>query len=62
MDGHGQPALLYLVPCTLGNELITILNLGTFIRFLIQYLHNVTFLGALDIQGLLLFWVGLEES
>lgn len=19
MDGHGQPALLYLVPCTLGN-------------------------------------------
>lgn len=20
MDGHGQPALLYLVPCTLGNE------------------------------------------
>lgn len=21
MDGHGQPALLYLVPCTLGNKL-----------------------------------------
>lgn len=21
MDGHGQPALLYLVPCTLGNYL-----------------------------------------
>ena len=20
MDGHGQPALLYIVPCTLGNN------------------------------------------
>lgn len=22
MDGHGQPALLYLVPCTLGNKFL----------------------------------------
>lgn len=39
MDGHGQPALLYLVPCTLGMmNLDHLMQLSSFsVFFLVNY-------------------------
>lgn len=37
MNGHGQPALLYLVPCTLG-------NIFTLMYFLVYRSHLISFL------------------
>lgn len=56
MNGHGQPALLYLVPCTLGNKVL----LSFF--FLLDHIPNLKFTAFVLIymQVLLLFWVWSE--
>ncbi|XP_031404949.1 signal peptide peptidase-like 2 [Punica granatum] len=41
MDGHGQPALLYLVPCTLGLSLVLALIRGE-LRLLLSYGNDST--------------------
>jgi signal peptide peptidase-like protein 2B len=51
MDGHGQPALLYLVPCTLGNWM-TAFSFWTEVSWF--FLFKITFLCA-HRKALLLF-------
>jgi hypothetical protein len=53
MDGHGQPALLYLVPCTLGNFIYT-----SILTYSLCCMRDWWVYHLFSYQGLLLCLVG----
>lgn len=58
MDGQGQPALLYLVPCTLGSELIS----ATCRTFFCIYAHITCYLFKFSSASLLFPAVVLNRA